>query len=71
MVEFYVARAQPVLETYLMPVTRLDPNLYFYSSGMHGAQKVENITQYSCAFYRTLFSDYSCSAMEYAVQENQ
>ena len=37
---------------------------------MHGAQKVKNISQYSCAFYRTLFSDYSCSSMEYAVHEN-
>ena len=26
---------------------------------MHGTQKVKNISQYSCAFYCTLFSDYS------------
>ena len=37
---------------------------------MHMAQKVKNISQYSCAFYRTLLSDYSCSSMEYAVHEN-
>ena len=37
---------------------------------MHGAQKVKNISQYSCAFYRTLFSDYPCSSAEYAAQQN-
>ena len=37
---------------------------------MHGAQKVKNVSQYSCAFYRTLFSEYPCNSMEYAVQEN-
>ena len=41
-----------------------------YSSGMHGAEKVKNTSQYSCAFYRTPFSDYSCSSIEYAVREN-
>ena len=37
---------------------------------MHGAKKVKNISQYSCASYRTLFSDYPCSSAEYAVQQN-
>ena len=36
---------------------------------MHGAQREKNISQYFCAFYCKLFSDYSCSSMEYAVQE--
>ena len=37
---------------------------------MRGTQKVKSISQYSCAFYRTLFSEYSYSSMEHAVQEN-
>ena len=43
-----------------------------YSSGIHRAQipVVKNISQYSFAFHRTLFSDYSYGSMEYAVQVN-
>ena len=87
LVEFYVAPCRPVLENYLMPVTR--PEFVFYARSTpnsHFLPASEPLAEHQCKqdvckahltiflcfliFNSTLFSDYSCSSMEYAVQEN-